>query len=145
MQARIESFDGEHRFLSNFWPAVVFLNDTAFRSVEHAYQAAKSTDVEERLRIRACDTPGQAKRLGRRIVFMDPHWDLVKLNVMRGLVSQKFMSGFELGRRLLATGDAELIEGNRWGDTFWGVCGGVGQNHLGRILMDVREGLRRAE
>lgn len=35
-------------------------------------------------------------------------------------------------------GDAELIEGNTWGDRIWGVCDGVGENRLGKILMRVR-------
>jgi hypothetical protein len=46
-----------------------------------------------------------------------------------------------LKAKLLATGNQELIEGNTWGDCYWGVCEGNGQNHLGKILMQVREEL----
>jgi hypothetical protein len=46
---------------------------------------------------------------------------------------------------LLLTGDEELIEGNFWGDVFWGVCNGVGKNHLGKILMEVRSELGGAQ
>jgi hypothetical protein len=61
----------------------------------------------------------------------------VKLDVMLGLLRRKFTQ-LDLRRQLLATGDAELIEDNDWGDHFWGVCMGVGENHLGKLLMQVR-------
>ncbi len=50
-----------------------------------------------------------------------------------------------LRERLLATGDQTLIEGNTWGDTYWGVCRGVGLNNLGTLLMQVREECRAEE
>ena len=59
------------------------------------------------------------------------------LDVMRDLVVQKFSDPL-LQSLLETTGDEELIEGNHWGDVFWGVCKGVGENHLGKILMKVR-------
>ena len=43
---------------------------------------------------------------------------------------------------LLATGDAELIEGNNWGDTYWGKCNGQGLNRLGILLMQIRDYIR---
>ena len=86
-------------------------------------------------------SPAEAKRFGRR-VRLRLDWEQVKLDIMRQLVADKFARSDELRRRLLATGDAELVEGNAWNDTFWGVCRGRGQNHLGRILMEVRDGLR---
>jgi len=45
---------------------------------------------------------------------------------------------FPLLGSLLATGTEELIEGNKHNDTFWGVCAGVGENNLGKLLMRVR-------
>ena len=57
---------------------------------------------------------------------------------MRQLLMTKFAWPGEQDL-LLKTGTAELIEGNWWGDTFWGVFNGAGQNHLGRLLMEVRE------
>lgn len=50
-------------------------------------------------------------------------------------------SAGECRDQLLATGGVELIEGNDWGDAFWGVCGGYGQNWLGVLLMLVRSEL----
>lgn len=135
----IVSFSGKHRFLSNFHPVEVELEGILYQSVEHAYQAAKTTRLKARAEIRS-GTAGEAKRLGRSVV-MRPNWESVKLLVMKDLLRQKFRHP-ELQARLLATGDDELIEGNTWGDSYWGVCNGVGENHLGKLLMMIREDLR---
>jgi len=132
----INQFQNEHRFLSNFWPCCVFLDGLAYPSVEHAYVAAKTLDISKRHEIRGVPTPGQVKRLGRKLKLRHD-WEDVKLGVMQDLVTQKFTDP-ALRALLEATRPHELVEGNTWGDTFWGVCNGVGQNHLGRILMDVR-------
>jgi len=84
--------------------------------------------------------PGQAKRFGRQ-VSLRPNWEQIRLDVMLCLVRQKFEADAALAADLLATKDAELIECNDWGDTYWGQCWGAGQNHLGRILMQVRSEL----
>jgi ribA/ribD-fused uncharacterized protein len=73
---------------------------------------------------------------------MRPDWEQVKILIMTSLVRDKFTRHQDLKEQLLATGDAELIEGNWWGDTFWGVCKGKGENHLGKVLMKVREELK---
>ncbi len=138
MTAQIHVFSGEYRFLSNFWPALVMLDGMAFPTVEHAYQAAKTNDMIERRRISALATPGQAKRAGREL-HLDSDWDGERKEaVMLDLLRQKF-SIPKLREMLLATGDRDLIEGNTWGDTFWGVCRGTGQNNLGKLLMRVRD------
>ncbi len=137
--AKIERFDGQYRFLSNFWPAIVKYEGITYPSVEHAYQAAKTFDRSARASVAALDTAGQAKRAGRGLV-MRPDWDLVKLDVMRELLVQKF-SEQTPRQLLLATAPAELIEGNSWGDHFWGVCGGEGENYLGKLLMSIRDSL----
>lgn len=134
---KIDSFTGEWRCFSNFWFATVYLDGVAFPTVEHAYQAAKTLDPVARRSIHAARAPGVAKRMGQT-VRLRPDWDAVKVEVMTDLVRQKFMRDFSLRQQLLRTGDAELVEGNNWGDTFWGVCNGVGQNHLGYILMQIR-------
>jgi ribA/ribD-fused uncharacterized protein len=134
-------FSGEFRFLSNFHPAAVELDGRVYTTVEHAYQAAKTTVEEERWHIRHLQTPGQAKRAGRKVTPRED-WESVKIDVMRALVREKFFEHRELGSRLLATGDVELVEGNTWGDRFWGMCEDTGLNWLGRILMDVRGELR---
>lgn len=141
---RIDMFKDEFRFLSNFHPSPVRLTDDEFPdtypTVEHAYQAAKTLGRKMRKRIRDAETPGRAKQLGGTAVLR-PAWDDIKLNVMRDLVWQKFTEDPDLRAKLLATGDAELVEGNTWGDTFWGVDldKGRGENHLGKILMETRQ------
>ena len=135
MTDAITSFNGPYRFLSNFWPCNVMWQDVNFTSVEAAYQAAKSPWKRDWHWIAAMP-PGDAKRAGRQ-VQMRSDWDQIKLDVMRDLISQKFAEP-SLRRKLMATGEAELIEGNYWGDTYWGVCRGVGQNHLGKLLMAER-------
>lgn len=138
---KIDGFFGPYRFLSNFWLAPVVLYDITYPSVEHAYQAAKSTDPQYQVRIREAPTPREAKKLGLQAPLR-PDWESVKIDFMRYLVWNKFSSHEHLKEKLLATGDAELIEGNNWGDVFWGVCKGQGHNWLGRILMETRERLK---
>ena len=141
--ARVASFFGAYRFLSNFWPARVRLTGDRFLypTVEHAYQAAK-TDLRWRAGLQSARTPADAKRQARALALL-PDWEARKLPVMEDLLRQKFAHP-ELRSLLLATGDAELVEGNTWGDTFWGVCRGRGQNHLGRLLMAIRAEIRTA-
>ena len=97
--------------------------------------ACKTLDVEARLLVAACRTPGEAKRLGRSLALRSG-WDGMRVEVMRALLRVKFRPGSVLAGRLLATGAAELVEVNTWGDRWWGVCGGVGENRLGRLLME---------
>lgn len=133
---KIDSFQGKNRFLSNFWRVPIEYDGDLYPSVEHAYQAAKTDNFQDRLRIRLMPTAGDAKRAGRRVEIRSD-WEQVKLDVMYQLVKQKF-SAEPLRSQLIATGDNELIEGNTWNDTFWGICRGRGENHLGKILMRVR-------
>jgi ribA/ribD-fused uncharacterized protein len=135
----IESFTGDYRWLSNFWPVCVVLDGIVYPSVENAYQAAK-TSPEYRGQFVYC-TAGQSKRLGRKVPCR-ADWDNVKVSIMRELLQQKFKPGLLLAARLVETGSATLIEGNTWGDTFWGVCNGVGHNTLGNLLMQKREKLK---
>lgn len=139
--AKIESFSGNYRFLSNFFrpTANVVLDGVEYSSVEHAYQAAKTTDTEARKQFQF-GTPSGAKRLGRELSLRFD-WETVKEVVMLDLLRQKFI-GTDLEASLLSTEDAELIEGNYWQDIYWGVCGGVGQNRLGVLLMQVRDELK---
>jgi ribA/ribD-fused uncharacterized protein len=127
---------GEYRFLSNFWSCFIEYKSIHYPSVENAYQAAKMKydgDRDRFINIKA----SEAKRLGR-IYPMRPDWDAVKVSVMKDLVRQKFKDP-KLRERLLKTGWAKIEEGNYWGDTFWGTVNGEGENHLGKILMEVRE------
>ena len=136
----INSFRDEYRFLSNFWFVDVEFEGIVYPSIEHAYVAAKTLDESKRLEISKVRTPGEVKRLGRSLELRED-WEDVKLDVMKELVTKKFNNS-KLKRQLLATKDQELVEGNTWGDTFWGVCRDKGSNHLGKILMQVRQELK---
>lgn len=138
MPKAIDSFydreTGVHTFLSNFfWHGW---------TVEHHYQAAKTDDPRWASKILIARTPGMAKKLGRQCP-MRKTWEDEKDTVMLTLLRLKF-SATDLAEQLLDTGDAELIEGNDWGDTYWGVCNGKGKNMLGKLLMEVRETLSYA-
>lgn len=138
----IDSFRRPHGFLSNFAPAHIVLGSGAVaHSVEHAFQAAKCCYEDAAAEILAAPTPQDAKRLGRR-AQLRTDWEAVKLPIMRDLLERKFTPGTAYSDQLLATGDSLLIEGNTWGDTYWGMVGGEGDNWLGHLLMARRAELR---
>lgn len=136
----IESFSGEYRFLSNFYPAEVDLDGKTYPTLEHAYQAAKTLSLEQRELIRRAGTPGKAKKMGRQVTLRED-WEKIKIGVMRELLRRKFQDRV-LRAEIVATGDAKLVESNTWRDFFWGVYQGKGENWLGRLLMEIREEIR---
>ncbi len=138
----IDSFSGEYRFLSNFWPCqLTWGHGIRLTTVEHVYQASKCALREQGDAIMRESTPGQAKRAGKKVALRRD-WEKIKFDVMYRLVYEKFHNP-ELMELLLATGDELLVEGNNWGDRVWGQCPvGVGENRLGVILMQVRNEIR---
>ncbi|WP_078598622.1 NADAR family protein [Evansella clarkii] len=137
-QNNITEFNGEYHFLSNFYESPIVYNGIKYRNAEAAFQAQKQP---ERAHEFSPLPPNEAKRLGRR-VKLRADWDHVKIGIMRDIVTAKFERNPYLKDRLLATGDATLIEGNWWNDRFWGVCNGEGRNELGKILMELRTKLK---
>jgi len=138
----VREFRGEFRFLSNFWPARVRgPGGRTFATVEHAYQASKSTDRVIWKHIQSLPRPGEAKKFSRTMVVR-PGWADIRREVMEKLLRQKFAPGSELAARLVAV-DGIIEEGNGWGDTFWGIdlATGEGENNLGRLLTMLREEL----
>lgn len=136
----IRSFEGDNAFLSNFYPCLIEFEGATYPSVEHAYQASKFEDPALRAAIKAAPTAASAKRLGKSRGMKKNH-GVNRIQIMTDLIRKKFQES-ELRSRLLETMNHELIEGNNWGDTFWGVCSGVGENHLGKILIQVRKELQ---
>ena len=134
MDNAIKEFKGDNAFLSNLDVAPVIYEGIRFENSEAAFQAAK---CPERMREFCGLSPQAAKRLGRR-VEMRPDWETVKYDVMYQVCMAKFTQNPDLLEKLLATGDAELVEGNTWGDKVWGVCDGIGENNLGKTLMRIR-------
>lgn len=146
----IDKFQGRWYFLSNFYPCEIEHQGIKYPSVEHYYVSMKFNDEQFidgkyytpgdlREIISKMQDPGKVKRFGRKIKLRKD-WNTYKLEVMNWGIREKFKSP-KLSELLLSTGDEELIEGNFWNDTFWGVCNSKGQNHLGKILMEVRNEL----
>lgn len=141
----INDFRGENEFLSNFYPSILIVDNEAYPTLEHAFQAAKTDDPLLKAKIRDAATARDAKRIGRSVTLI-PDWDNKRLDIMASLVKQKFTEHLDLKCKLLLTGNKDLIEGNTWKDRFWGQDqNGVGENHLGKILMNVRAQLRATE
>lgn len=141
---QIKEFSGPYRFLSNFYYVTIAYEGIMYPSTEHAFQASKSLERSERLYIAEAPTASEAKRRGRALKPIRSDWEQVRLKIMEDLLEIKFRQPL-LRRRLLNTGRANLIEGNTWGDIFWGVCAGVGENHLGRLLMKIRDRIRKED
>ena len=136
----IDSFRGQYYFLSNFYNADVEYDGITYKNNEAAFQAQKVLSDGEKLRFSELD-PRKAKKLGRK-VKLRKDWNDVKDNYMYEICKAKFTQHEDLAQKLLETGDEELVEGNKWNDTYWGVCNGKGKNQLGKTLMRIREELK---
>ena len=135
-------FKDEYRWLSNFAPVEIEYEGRTFPSLEHAYQAAKSTDSTWKDYCASGVSSGNVKRKSKNIIYQ-PDWEEVKVEVMSTLVTKKF-SVEPYKSQLIETGDLEIVEGNTWGDTFWGVDvrTGEGMNVLGKMIMEIRDELK---
>lgn len=129
-------------WLSNFWPCAVTLEGAWYASVEHAYQAAKTAPEHRGLFQDLKTTAAQAKEQGKKVEIRND-WPAVKLSVMYKLLKQKFAMSTPLAVQLLETVGQDLVEGNTWGDVFWGVCRGKGANWLGVLIMEIRDSLQK--
>ncbi|KAJ7528695.1 hypothetical protein O6H91_15G014500 [Diphasiastrum complanatum] len=143
---------------SNFSPHPVSIPDAegylyTWRSTEHFYQAQKFEGVQDTIAqqcvqsIQAAESPEEAARLGRTLErqrrdLVRSNWESTKLTVMYEALLAKFSSYDYLRKLLLSTIGQVLIEASPH-DYFWG-CGrdGTGFNHLGKLLMKVRNELQ---
>lgn len=149
----VDEFKGDYAFLSNFYELELpirvswglHIAERWVNTTEHAYQAGKATLLEDFETVCGAPSPGEAKRLARKVQVRSD-WEQRKVAHMLSVLRLKFKGDAQLGGALLDTGSALLTEGNKWGDTFWGVTlnDGRGENYLGRLLMLVREELRVA-
>jgi len=127
-------------FLSNFYESSIELDAVVYRNAEAAYQAMKSND--SLVRVKFINLNGaSAKALGKRIELRKD-WNDIKLDMMYKIVKNKFMQNSTITKLLIDTNDKVIIEGNTWGDIYWGICNGIGENNLGKILMKVREEMK---
>lgn len=143
----ITSFRGKYDFLSNFYNTKVAYDGISYKNAEAAFQAQKSLNLNERTKFTNLSA-SEAKKLGRKVILR-PDWDIIKLDIMKSIVYSKFNSNLVLKAKLISTGKTELIEGNNWGDIYWGKVENkktgefISENHLGIILMEVRTELRQ--
>lgn len=137
---KIDKFGGEYSFLSNFYPHEFEYQGITWPTAEHAYQASKAKMENKagvtRL-ILATKNPGSVKAFGKKIELRED-WEDVKLHVMKEILRYKFSSDY-MSEKLMSTNGFDLVEGNTWGDTYWGVCRGVGKNYLGKLIMTIRQ------
>jgi len=150
----IEKFEGRWRFLSNFYECDIEHQGIRYPSVEHFYVSMKCNNEQMingkhytigdfREMVANTPSPGLVKKIGQKIKVRSD-WDNKKLEFMNWAIREKFKD-INLAELLVQTEDIDLIESNTWNDTFWGVCNGKGKNHLGKILMKVRDELRGVE
>lgn len=135
----IKEFKNQYFFLSNFYECPIYYNKLVFCNAEAAFQAQKVIDEKEQYKFINLNA-SQARKLGKTIVLRKD-WEEVKDNIMYEIVKRKFTVNKELQQKLIDTKDEELVEGNWWHDTYWGMDSktGIGKNKLGKILMKVRE------
>lgn len=154
LEKQIPSFHGEWRWLSNMYKTKVVYSGKTFPSSEHAYVWAKMENSTTPSKMSYFEfialEPRKTKSFGRNLE-LNPYWDEIKEAVMRTVVFNKFFNNEEIAKKLLATGDEIIQEGNNWDDTFFGIIiygennVPVGDNRLGLILMDVRRHLREVK
>jgi ribA/ribD-fused uncharacterized protein len=148
----ISRFDGENKFLSNFYPVTIVWKGIKFPTVEHAYVASKSTNplFWEYISKFPAKKAGFIKGAGRELKDLRPNWDEVKVDFMEQFLRKKF-SNAPLRTKLFLTYSHEIIEGNYWHDNFWGSCSCNrclhidGQNMLGKLIMKIREEIYEKE
>lgn len=128
------------KFLSNMEPCKVYYKNMLFPSVENAYQSSKAIDFTTMGQFQCCN-PYEAKKLGKRITMREG-FNGERLSIMESLLRQKFSHlNPALRQKLINTQGIELVEVNTWGDKYWGVCNNTGENHLGKLLMKIRDDL----
>jgi len=134
-------------WFSNFIPfdQPIILHGVSFRTPEHLYQALKATNIEDVIIIAACETPGNAKRLGYKIKCKSD-WNEIKVDCMEYVIDKQFTITSIQGQKLINS-KGLIVELNYWHDNFWGDCtckkceNIKGQNNLGKILERKREEL----
>jgi ribA/ribD-fused uncharacterized protein len=135
----ISAFRGDYRWLSNFERCNILYKDILYKSVESAFQAQKTKNIKARYIFTKLDAR-ESKTLGG-IVQLREDWETIKDSIMLDICKIKFNLP-QFKSKLVDTGEMEIVEGNYWGDTYWGVCDGEGDNKLGKIIMEVRQEIK---
>lgn len=143
--ARILFYGGKWYFLSNFAAFKVLWHGIWWMTSEHAYQAAKFWGNELLVeKIKNAPSAHEAFKIARAHDCEKlPYWDGIKVSVMKQIVLAKHDQHPYIQRKLQETGEAEIIEDSPT-DSFWGRGPDwKGENHLGKIWMEIREERRR--
>lgn len=132
----------KYGLFSNFARTPITIDGIEYKTVEHYYQAMKTSRPMEQEMIRNCEKPLEAKLAGYHVTLRKD-WDSLKEHYMLRGLREKFLRYPGLAKLLLNTGDANLHENSPW-DKYWGYVKGEGLDRLGKLLMQVREELRNA-
>jgi len=155
----IEQFRGPNFYLSNMYFLENWIQtDQGFLvpTSEHAYQAAKFVDIDahkqvasacaEMLDPRVYADGLAAKEMAHSLIEQGAEvrldWEIARDGIMLVSARQKFVRNRPILEKLIATEFEEIVEGNDWGDRYWGVDpvgSRNGKNMLGKILMRVRD------
>lgn len=138
----IRMFTGKYAVFHNEFMVDYYCEeeDTVYPTIQHAFEACK-TDAPCKKRY-ISELPVEEAKKATKKWRRWPDWPMEKLFCMQELVIDKFSIGpkaEEYTEILLSTGDEEIIFEGPDADPYWGVVDGVGENHLGNILMDLRE------
>jgi ribA/ribD-fused uncharacterized protein len=139
-KTEIKGFSGDFEFLSNMYvlDVPIEFRGKLYKSSENAYQSAKFIDLQLKEDIKNASSKGSKKIANNNKNNIVLNWSVIKLDIMAEVVFKKFLYNLDLREMLLRTGDVYIEETNMWNDCFYGVCNGVGENHLGKILMRTR-------
>ena len=136
MTTEILEFTGKYRFLSNFFSCPITVFGHTFKNAEAAFQSQKCKNPHDAVLFVDLDA-SESKRMGRSVSLRED-WEQIKDDIMYRVLVAKFNQNLDLRAWLLATVNAYLVEGNNWGDRYWGKVDGVGTNVLGMLLMHLR-------
>lgn len=131
---------GEYGYLSNLYRCLVVFEAKTFDCSEKAYQYGKPQGKEISEWLISAPKPHLCAAAAHALLSFDirPDWNDIKVDRMRGVLMAKFSQHEDLEKKLLATGDARLVEDSKT-DAFWGIGKkGVGKNMLGQLLMETR-------
>lgn len=135
----IHLFKGEYDFLNNRFGCSFVWQGIRFNNVETAFQASKCEDEAERRQFSRLSVEKAAMKGGQ--IMPSSKWEEHKLKTMMSIQMAKFTQNPSLMRRLIATGDCKIINGNNKQEAYWGVdlYSWKGENNLGKILMEIRD------
>lgn len=143
---RVCFYEQDFYVLSNFSSFNLVWKGYAWPTSEHAYHGEKFTHVPFKMQILGAPSAHEAYQIAAKLKPQRrADWDEVKVDLMREILHAKVHQHAYVKKKLLATGDRELVE-NSWRDDFWGWGPNRdGQNMLGKLWMDVRAELRASD